>query len=94
LLKQWTLESSGESIHFPTEHPPMPNLITGYGYLWWVGKFSNVTNVYCAAGWGGQFIMVLPDVNMTIVFTSGDYESNNFNEQFDIVNDFILPAIQ
>ena len=92
--EQWTLESSGESIHFPTEHPPMPNLITGYGYLWWVGKFSNVTNVYCAAGWGGQFIMVLPDVNMTIVFTSGDYESNNFNEQFDIVNDFILPAIQ
>lgn len=91
--EQWTLESSGESIHFPTVHLPMPNFITGYGYQWWVGNFNNVTDIYCAAGWGGQFIMVLPDVNMTIVFTSGDYEENNFKLQFDTVNDFILAAL-
>ncbi|MEJ2617116.1 MAG: serine hydrolase [Ignavibacteriaceae bacterium] len=86
--ERWTLESSSESIHFPTVHLPMPKFITGYGYQWWVGNFNNVTDIYCAAGWGGQFIMVLPDVNMTIVFTSGDYEENNFKLQFDTVNDF------
>jgi CubicO group peptidase (beta-lactamase class C family) len=90
---QWTLKSSGESIHFPTVHPPMPNFITGYGYQWWVGKFTNLTDVYCAAGWGGQFIMVLPDVNIIVVFTGGDFVGNNFQLQFDIVNDFILSAL-
>ena len=91
--EQWTNESSGESIHFPTIHPPLPNFITGYGYQWWMGKFNNLTDVYCAAGWGGQFIMVLPDVNTVVVFTAGDFEKNNFQLQFDIVNDFILSAI-
>lgn len=91
--EQWIFESTGESIHFPFIHPPMPNFISGYGYQWWLGKFTDGTSVYCAAGWGGQFIMVLPDVNMIVVFTGGDFESNNFQLQFDIVDDFILPAI-
>jgi CubicO group peptidase (beta-lactamase class C family) len=93
ISEQWIMESTGESVHFSGEHPPMPNFIGGYGYQWWVGKFSDDTEVYCAAGWGGQFIMVLPDVDMIIVFTSGDYEENNFKIQFDIVDDFILPAL-
>lgn len=92
--EQWTLESSEESIHFPSEHPPMPHFISGYGYQWWLGKFLGGTEVYCAAGWGGQFIMVVPDVNLTVVFTSGDYEGNDFNEHFDIVNNYILQAIK
>jgi len=91
---QWTKASSAESIHFLTVHPPLPNFINGYGYQWWVGKFNTLTDVYCAAGWGGQFIMVLPDVNTVIVFTAGDFEENNFQLQFDIVNDFILSAIR
>lgn len=91
--EQWILESSGELIHFPTVHQPMPNFITGYGYQWWVGKFANLTDVYCAAGWGGQFIMVLPDVNIVVVFTAGDFEGNNFQLQFDIVHNYILSAL-
>ncbi len=90
---QWIKESSNESIHFPSDHPPMPNLINSYGYQWWLGRFTNGTEFYCAAGWGGQFIMVLPGVNTVVVFTAGDYEGNNFQLQFDTVNYFILPAI-
>ena len=45
-----------------------------YGYLWWLNKkggdrfWSGVPeNVYYAAGFGGNFIVIIPDVQMVIV---------------------------
>ena len=46
---------------------------SGYGYQWWLGTFKldgrDVAS-YSARGRGGQFILVLPDQQMVVVFTS------------------------
>jgi CubicO group peptidase (beta-lactamase class C family) len=37
-----------------------------YGYLWWNGR-AHSHNYYFASGWGGQFIFVVPDLNLIVV---------------------------
>lgn len=66
----------------------------GYGYTWWTSELphsGNTTNMYRAGGWGGQEIMVFPDLDMVVVFTGGNYA--NKTHLFEIVERFILPAI-
>ncbi|MBN2355145.1 serine hydrolase [candidate division KSB1 bacterium] len=48
----------------------------GYGYQWWSTSTTvNNEKIYIpfAWGWGGQFIFVIPSLNMVIVSTAGDY---------------------
>ena len=44
--------------------------------------------MFYAAGWGGQFIMVIPDLNSVVVFTGGNYLTHR--PPFDILKKFIL----
>ena len=65
----------------------------GYAYSWWTHTFSLAgkrTEMYYAAGWGGQYIMVIPDLNSIVVFTGGNYTSPR--PCFDILKDYIFPA--
>ncbi len=68
-----------------------------YGYLWWVTKFEQKGKTYdsfYAAGNGGQYIFVIPKLEVVVVFTGGNY--NNLTESrrvFEMMNDYILPAI-
>jgi len=67
--------------------------INGYGYTWWtseVGSGGKKTNMYRANGWGGQVIMVFPDLNMVVVFTGGNYTVRS--KLFEIIERFVLPA--
>lgn len=67
----------------------------GYGYTWWtseVGSGGHKTSMYRANGWGGQVIMVLPEKDMVVVFTGGNYNSRS--SLFEILERFILPATQ
>ena len=90
--ENWVTESTHESIQVPPSENPILGLIKSYGYQWWRGTFSNgETETYFAAGWGGQFIFVLPDIEMVIVFTGGHFEGD-YHGFYDMVNDYILVA--
>ncbi|MBN2570540.1 MAG: serine hydrolase [Ignavibacteriales bacterium] len=41
---------------------------TGYGYLWRIGRQSGYS-FYSASGIGGQAIVIIPDLNLVMVFT-------------------------
>ena len=41
----------------------------GYGYLWWLDNIAGL-KTYSAIGKGGQFIINIPQLNMTIVTTA------------------------
>ena len=66
----------------------------GYAYTWWTKSFTyggeNI-GMYLAIGWGGQKIMVLPELDMVVVFTGANYDKNE--HQFEILEKFILSAI-
>jgi CubicO group peptidase (beta-lactamase class C family) len=67
----------------------------GYAYSWWTKHYSDSVkeiNMFCALGWGGQKIMVLPEVNMVVVFTGGNYTSEV--KSFSILEKYIIPALR
>jgi len=67
----------------------------GYSYSWWTKTYTHdgkEINLYSASGFGGQHIMVLPEVEMVVVFTSGNFLSKRPN--FKILEKYIIPSIQ
>jgi hypothetical protein len=58
-----------------------------YGYQWWIYPSLDA---YAARGLGGQFIFVLPDLDMVVVFTSGLGESGL--NQPELILEFFITA--
>jgi CubicO group peptidase (beta-lactamase class C family) len=54
-----------------------------YGYLWWNGRIQS-SNYYFANGWGGQFIVVVPDIRLIVVASNewSGIPSTTANEQW------------
>ncbi len=79
-----------------TAHTISPRNGEGYGYGWWVGQFAGVEACY-AWGFGGQYIFVMPKLDLVIVTTSSPTEGEDRRQQrgvvFDIVEEQILPQI-
>jgi CubicO group peptidase (beta-lactamase class C family) len=66
----------------------------GYAYSWWTHTFSQAgkrIGIYYASGWGGQYIMIIPDLDLVAVFTGSNYLA--FRPPFMILKKYILPAL-
>jgi CubicO group peptidase (beta-lactamase class C family) len=61
----------------------------GYGYQWWVADGG----VYMALGYGGQYILVAPELDMVVVFTSQLAEQDFYLPQ-RLFERYIRPAVQ
>jgi CubicO group peptidase (beta-lactamase class C family) len=68
------------------EHIPA-TLQDGYGYQWW----TDSSGYYMALGYGGQFIFVVPDKEMVVVFVS-ELPENDFYVPQQLLAEFILPS--
>jgi CubicO group peptidase (beta-lactamase class C family) len=66
-----------------------------YGYQWWLGRLragDQAVLTVGAQGRGGQFILILPELQMVAVFTSWN-EGNGLTEQpIDMLQRFVIPA--
>ncbi len=66
---------------------------TGYGYLWWVRTYTAESvrvSGYQALGWGGQRVVVLPQLAMVVVFTGGNYLTDDPMDE--LIERYVLPA--
>ena len=66
-----------------------------YGYLWWLRTITikgQTMPLISAEGNGGQFIFILPTLNMVMVSTGGNIDSPLSGQGFSILYDFIIPA--
>jgi CubicO group peptidase (beta-lactamase class C family) len=95
ISEQWVEKSSTPfSSNIGINIPGTDSKRMGYSYSWWIKEYNNSNvemTIYNAGGWGGQRIMVLPQVNSVIVFTGGNYTSTV--RTFKILEKYILPAI-
>jgi CubicO group peptidase (beta-lactamase class C family) len=68
-----------------------------YGYGWWSRTLAGHP-VYYAWGYGGQFIFVVPTLDMTIVTTSstdaGDERRDHRDGIYDLVEQVIIPRVE
>jgi CubicO group peptidase (beta-lactamase class C family) len=75
--------------------------IDWYGYLWWLrgpGYYDDRSNAIVAYGYGGQFIVVLPELNM-IVVTTATYavpSAQAYTQEqavYALIRDVVMPAV-
>jgi CubicO group peptidase (beta-lactamase class C family) len=76
---EWVVSSTSQFISATLED--------GYGYQWWVDD----SGTYLALGYRGQFIYVIPEKEMVVVFTSS-LDDNDFYVPQTLLNEFIIPA--
>lgn len=70
---------------------------SSYGYQWWNTHFTvNGLSHKCffAAGWGDQFMFIIPSLDMIIEFNSGNYDGTSRISPFDLLSNYILKAIK
>ncbi|MFZ6750895.1 serine hydrolase domain-containing protein [Undibacterium sp. Ren11W] len=67
-----------------------------YGYLWWLrlepykGK---KLMMHFAWGNGGQYLFIIPELELVVVFTGENYNSDKAERPFTILEQYILPSI-
>jgi len=96
LSKEWIAESTRP--HTPAPNAPADTLGGTDGYAWHLGYMKSGANryrFYQANGNGGQLLLVLPELEMVVVFTAGNY--GNFQVwgrfQSDLVANAVVPAL-
>lgn len=69
-----------------------------YGFLWWkraIGR--DVTGVgfdsFFTSGNGGNFIFVIPQLELVAVFTGSNYNSDRMDQPFAILSNRLLPTV-
>jgi CubicO group peptidase (beta-lactamase class C family) len=70
---------------------------TEYGYLWWLKSFKSGEKSYPAffmTGNGGNKVVAIPQLDMTVVITSTNYNTRGMHEQTEkLLTDYILAAV-
>jgi len=68
-----------------------------YGLLWWKRSFAHgggTVDSFFTSGNGGNFIFVFPSLDMVVVFTGSNYNSPLGDRPFEIVGNYLLPAVR
>lgn len=66
------------------------NDFSGYSYQWWTYP-TDIVNVYAAQGYQGQFIFVIPELDMVVVFTSS-VPPDEVGQHPAMLFEYIIPA--
>jgi CubicO group peptidase (beta-lactamase class C family) len=68
-----------------------------YGYLFWLTSFGQEkkAKIFAMAGNGGHKILACPELNLSVVITTTNYNNSNaHNYTSEIMDKYIIPAIQ
>ena len=96
ISQEWVQQSTSKHVN---ADPDSDDSSYGYGYQWW--KFQDqdptianlaINDVYFAWGYGGQFIFVVPHLDMVVVSTADIYAAE-YRRFFDLLRDHIFPAV-
>lgn len=97
ISEEWIKESTKMHMKNPNKY------IDGYGYYWWLKTFEindKKYESYFAAGNGGQYIFIIPEEELVVVLTGGNYVGFKSRPSFkvrsqpyNILANYILPAL-
>ncbi len=81
---KWIKESTTEKIK--------PRASLGYGYFWWTKDFEwngRKVSSYFAWGYGGQYIFVLPEIQLVIVMSGSNWGTDPEGQAMEMVDEII-----
>ena len=83
----WVKESTSTKIKISDSE--------GYGYFWWTKQFmvnGKKIDTFYAWGYGGQYIFVVPSLQLVVTMTASNWVMDEKKYAFDMMERFILPA--
>jgi hypothetical protein len=83
ISSKWVKDSTSEQIEVSDRRAD------GYGYQWWVRD----DGIYMARGWGGQYIVVVPELDMIVVFTASIFGEDKFSPALELLDEYIIPSV-
>ena len=101
--RKWIIESTASGIPIPDKHSFMQTSRSKvaspcqsyYGYSWYKEKIKTPKWQYdavFASGNGGQYIFIIKELDLVVVFTQGNYGSWKAKQAFDILASYIIPV--
>ena len=82
---------SAEYITTSTSNQLSADIADGeYGYLWWLGDVDG-NPAHLAVGYGGQMIVIVPNLDLVVAITSDFWRHHEGNEA--VIHEVIAPAI-
>ncbi len=82
ISSEWVKNATSEQIDVSDSRAD------GYGYQWWIRD----DGVYMARGWGGQYIVVVPELDLVVVFTASIFGEDKFSPALELLDEYIIPA--
>jgi len=67
----------------------------GYGYFWWTRDFhlnGRTIPGYFAWGYGGQYIFVVPELELVVVLTGTNWSTDPTKFSMEMMDKFVIPA--
>ena len=92
ISEDWVQQST--SVQFPFKSAGKNK---GYGYYWWLRDFhidGEVYSSFYAAGNGGQYLFVVPGLDLVVALTGSNYGHFKRMQKFiELVENHILPPV-
>lgn len=94
--EDWVARSSVERYDWRIESGKLRGI--SYGYLWWVVPEA-AEPLYFAWGFGGQYVVVVPDLHLVVVTTNnwrgvGAHAGRYERQTMEVLVDYIIPAFR
>lgn len=93
---QWIADSTQTQIDTRIDMLALGHEPVGYGYHWWTGRVrwkDKVLDWASAMGNGGQRILVVPELDLSIVLTAGAYGTRSIHEAENKLISAIVDAV-
>lgn len=89
----WIADSVVRRVDFSN----IPSFSEGYGYQWWLDELpygSQLLETWVTSGFGGQYIFVVPGLELVVAFTGHNYENaDGISNLYTMMRSHIMAAI-